>query len=219
MQATLSQAPPAPRLSGRPRRRASRYSRFVGLMRFVLPATALVLIALLMLWPRLMGGGGLIAPMFVDAPKQLEQMQMRQPRYVGQTSEGRPFTVHAETAETTPTAPDRIQLDRLVAQIDTQRRDLELAARSGVYRRDDDKLDLAGGIEVLTSDGYRLETESARVLLQHGRIIGQRPITGTGPAGELRADRFEIRNGGDVLRFEGRVKVTLPQQTDGGASS
>lgn len=219
MQATLSQAPPTPRLGARRIRRASRYSRFVGLMRFVLPATALVLIALLMLWPHLMGGGGLIAPMFVDAPKQLEQMQMRQPRYVGQTSSGRPFTVRAETAETTPTAPDRIQLDRLVAQIDTQRRDVELAARSGVYRRDDQKLDLAGGIEVLTSDGYRLETQSARVLLEDGRVIGQRPITGTGPAGEIRADRFEIRNGGDVLRFEGRVKVTLPQQAGGGASS
>lgn len=218
MQAALSQAPPAPRLGGRRIRRASRYSRFVGLMRFVLPATALVLVALLMLWPRLMGGG-LIAPMFVDASKQLEQMQMRQPRYVGQTSEGRPFTVRAETAETTPTAPDRIQLDRLVAQVDTQRRELELAALSGVYRRDDQELDLAGGIEVLTSDGYRLETESARVLLEHGRVIGQRPITGTGPAGELSANRFEIRNGGEVLRFEGRVKVTLPQQADGGASS
>lgn len=216
MQAALSQAS-----SGVPRggRRTSRYSRFVGLMRFVLPATALLLVALLVLWPRLMGGGGLIAPMFVDAPKQLDSMHMHRPRYVGQTNEGRPFTVRAEAAETDPAAPDRIQLDRLAAQIDTPRRGLELAAQSGVYHRDSEELDLAGGIEVLTSDGYRLETEAARVLLQHGRVIGERPIAGIGPAGQLRADQFEIRNDGDLLRFEGRVKVTLPQQTGGGANS
>jgi hypothetical protein len=41
-------------------------------------------------------------------------------------------------------------------------------------------------------------------------VVGEQPIQGSGPTGTLSADRFEIRDSGEVLRFEGRVKVTLP---------
>jgi lipopolysaccharide export system protein LptC len=220
--ATLSERVQGLPLRNPPARRSSRYSRFVGLMRFLLPATALVLTALLVFWPYLMGGSGsLIMPMFVDdAGKALDAMQMERPRYAGQTSEGRPYTVQAAAAEIDPAAPDRIQLDQLAATVDTAERALDLAAPSGVYHRTDEELDLAGGIELLTSDGYRFETESARVLLQDGRIVGRQPIAGSGPAGTLAADQFEIRSGGEVMRFEGRVKVMLQtQQTGDGASS
>lgn len=203
-------------------RHKGRYSRFVGLMRFLLPATALVLAGLLVLWPYLMGGAGsLIMPMFVEnASKALDAMQMERPRYAGRTSDGRPYTVEAAAAEIDPTKPDRIQLDRLAARVDTSSRGLELAAPNGTYHRVHEELDLAGGIELLTSDGYRFQTESARVLLQDGRVVGQQPIAGGGPAGTLEANQFEIRNGGDVMRFEGRVKVMLQtQQTGNGASS
>lgn len=210
-------------LAGRPpARRTSRYSRFVGLMRFLLPATALMLTALVVLWPHLMGSGGsLIMPMFMDdASKELDSMQMERPRYAGRTSDGRPYTVQANAAVIDPAAPDRIQLDQPAAEVDTTRRGLELAAASGVYHRAQEELDLAGGIELLTSDGYRFETESARVLLQDGRVVGQQPVAGSGPAGTLEADQFEIGNGGEVMRFEGRVKVMLQtQQTGDGANS
>jgi lipopolysaccharide export system protein LptC len=191
-------------------------------MRFLLPATALVLAALLVLWPHLMGGSGsLIMPMFVDdAPKALDAMQMERPRYAGQTDAGRPFTVQANAARVDPTAPDHIELDHLAATIDTSRRELELTAPSGLYHRVQEELNLAGGIDLLTSDGYRFETESALVLLQDGRVVGRQPIAGDGPVGTLEADQFQIERGGDVMRFEGRVRVTLqPQQTGDGASS
>ena len=82
-------------------------------------------------------------------------------------------------------------------------------AREGVYRRSAERLQLSGEIELTSSDGYRFETERARIDLAKGTVIGSRPVRGTGPAGDLEASRFEIREGGDVLRFGGRVKVTL----------
>ena len=70
-----------------------------------------------------------------------------------------------------------------------------------------------------TSDGYRFETQSARINLESGRVIGEKPIVGWGPAGTLAADRFEIHDSGQLLQFEGRVKVTLPPpHSQGGAS-
>jgi lipopolysaccharide export system protein LptC len=67
---------------------------------------------------------------------------------------------------------------------------------------------------VVTSSGYRFVTPSARVSLAQGRVQGWEPIEGAGPTGRLWADRFEITDAGDVLRFNGRVKVTMLPQAE-----
>jgi lipopolysaccharide export system protein LptC len=190
-----------------------RSSRLVELLRYLLPATALCLIALVVLWPQLIGGaGGLIAPIFANAEiAGTEVMLMRNPRYLGRTRDAEPYQLTAASAYVDPKRPSRIHLDRLAAELTpANRRDLNLVALRGMYNRAADKLELDGDIELTTGDGYRFETQSARIDLQSGQVIGEQPIQGFGPAGTLSADRFEIRDRGEVLRFEGRVRVTLP---------
>lgn len=205
------------RLAGARRqfRTSSRYSRFVDWLRVVLPATALALVAVLVLWPQLTGGsGGPIMPMIAGGEiANADSMRMHNPRYIGRTSGAEPYTVTAGSATLDPGDPDLVHLDHLDAGITTaDRRDVRLAALSGVYDRATDRLDLGGGTELQTSDGYRFETESAHVNLKAGQVDGDRPVAGTGPTGDLEADRFRIREGGDVLHFEGRVKVTIQPQ-------
>ena len=191
-------------------------------MRFVLPLSAAALVAVVVLWPQLTGGyGGLIAPMLLSAQVDgLEAMRMSQARYVGQTSGARLYAVTADSALLDPTRPTRVHLDRLAADIATKDQgELKLTARRGVYHRGTEKLDLRGGIELLTADGYRFATEIARVNLRRSEVEGQRPVAGAGPAGTLEADRFQIREGGDLLWFEGRVKVMLQPRPGPGPSS
>jgi lipopolysaccharide export system protein LptC len=205
-----------------PRRWAARrplgsYTRVVRVLRYALPATALFLIGLAIGWPQLIGGGaGLIAPML--APGQVDGadvMRMHNPRYVGQTGDAEPFQVTAASAYMDRAQPNRIHLDRLAAEIATaSTREVYLLAASGIYDRDSEDVDLRGGIEVTTSDGYRFETPSALVNLDRGRVVGQEAIAGSGPSGTIAADRFEFRDGGDVLRFNGRVRVTLNPRSD-----
>lgn len=205
-----------------PRRFASRYSRFVDLMKFLLPATALVLVGLVVLWPHLMGGyGSMIVPMLMrDAIGIDEAMIMHQPRYSGRTRNADPYEVVAEAATLDPDKPNRILLDRLVANLHRSgSSDLQLTARSGVFYRAIQKLNLDGDIELTTSDGYRFQTQSAQISLARGRVTGEQQIQGNGPAGTLEADRFDIRDGGNVLRFEGRVRVTVEPGSPGGAAS
>jgi lipopolysaccharide export system protein LptC len=199
-----------------------RSSRLVELLRYLLPATALCLIALVVLWPQLIGGaGGLIAPIFANAEiAGTDVMLMRNPRYLGQTRDAEPYELTAASAYVDPKRPNRIHLDRLAAELTpANQRDLNLVALRGMYNRGADKLDLDGDIALTTSDGYRFETQSARIDLQSGQVIGEQPIQGFGPTGTLSADRFEIRDGGEVLRFEGRVKVTLPPRQHRGEAS
>jgi lipopolysaccharide export system protein LptC len=203
---------PMPREIRRPSPRA-RASRMVGLLRYLLPAIALCMIGLVVLWPQLIGtAGGLIAPIFANAEIDgTDVMLMHSPRYVGQTKDAEPYELTAASAYADPKKPNQIHLKQLAADLTSPtRRDLHLVALTGLYNRAADKLDLDGDIALTTSDGYRFETQSARINLQAGRVIGEKPIAGWGPAGTLAADRFEIRDHGELLRFDGNVKVTVP---------
>jgi lipopolysaccharide export system protein LptC len=201
----------------------ARTSRMVELLRYLLPATALCLIALVVLWPQLIGSaGGLIAPIFANAEVDgTDVMLMHSPRYVGQTRDAEPYELTAASAYVDPKQPNRVHLDKLAADLagkDSQR-DLNLVALTGIYNRSAEKLDLDGDIALTTSDGYRFETESARINLEAGRVVGDQPVAGWGPAGTLAADRFQIHDSGKLLRFEGRVKVTLPPRADPAGAS
>lgn len=191
----------------------ARSSYVIGLLRYLLPAIALGLISLVVLWPQLIGGaGGLIAPIFANAEIDgADVMLMHNPRYVGRTRDAEPYELTAASAYVDPKKPSLIHLEQLAAELTpASKRDLRLVALTGLYNRAADKLDLDGDIALTTSDGYRFETQRARINLQAGRVVGNQPVEGWGPTGTLSADRFEIRDSGQLLRFEGRVKVTLP---------
>jgi lipopolysaccharide export system protein LptC len=200
------------------RRSSDAHSRLVDLLKYLLPASALVLILLVALWPQLIGSyGGLIAPLLDRQLPATEAMRMHEARYVGMTREAKPYEVTAVSAYMNPMRPNRVQLDSLAADIPAAgSRDVHIVAPKGTYFRANGKLDLGGGIVLTTSDGYRFQTESAMVNLAGSQVVGSQPVAGRGPAGKLSADRFEIQEGGKVLRFEGRVKVTLKQTGAGG---
>jgi len=191
--------------------------RAVAALRLALPMTALLLIALAVAWPQIMGrGAGLIAPMFAPGEMDgVDVMRMHRPRYVGETRNAEPFELTAAAAALDPLRPSRVHLDHLAAEIDARGpRDFRLLAASGVYDRDREMLDLSDGIQVTTSDGYQFDSPSATVNLKRARVVGTEPIAGVGPSGTLAADRFEFEDGGEILRFNGRVRVTLQPRSD-----
>lgn len=198
------------------RHNGSRYSRFVGLMRFLLPTIALFMLGLVVLWPQIVGGIGTIMPMLASEKFDgAEAMLMQKPRYVGETEAREPYEVIASTAVVDPEAPDKILLDGLDARLERGgAADVRLLASNGIYDRTKRQLDLSGEVELLTGDGYHFQTSEARIRLDRGRVDGDQPISGAGPAGTLRADRFRIREGGDVMHFEGDVRVVVSDQAE-----
>jgi lipopolysaccharide export system protein LptC len=193
------------------------HARMVRILRYALPALAASMIGLAVAWPQLIGGGaGLIAPLV--APDQLpggDMMHMNNPRYVGRTSDAEPFQVSAATARLDPTQPDRIHLEQVAADLaKAGAREIRLLAGWGIYDRGAEDVDLSGGVQLATSDGYRFETASVFLDLERGRALGREPIAGAGPSGSIEADRFEFQEGGERLRFMGRVRVTLHPRSD-----
>lgn len=189
-----------------------RHSRRVDRLRFFLPAIALLLLAVVMAWPWLTGGyGGLIVPVIKNAAVHASDvMRMSNPRYVGSTKTDEAFEVTASSAFLDPSDPDRIQLDQLDATLEQKGASaVHLRADAGIYLRKHDVLELEGDLEVTFGPGYRFQTESAEVDLERGHVMGTEPIIGDGPVGTLAAEKFDIKDGGKRLRFEGRVQVTI----------
>jgi lipopolysaccharide export system protein LptC len=187
-------------------------SRLIDALRVLLPLLALLVVGLVVAWPHILPGpGGIAVPTFVPGDAdQPDRLRMDSPRYVGETGSNRPYEVTARSASLDPLGANVVHLDRPAADIAVGvDGEVRLMAQNGTYHRDSERLLLDGGIEVITSTGYRFVTPSARVNLAQGQIRGWEPIAGEGPAGTLSADRFEIRDAGDVIRFDGRVKVTV----------
>jgi lipopolysaccharide export system protein LptC len=194
-----------------------RHTGLVRVLRYALPAVAALMIGLVVAWPQLIGGGaGLIAPKL--APDQLDGadvMRMNNPRYVGRTSDAQPIGVSAQSAYVEPAQPDRIHLKRVAAEIARAgETDIRLLAGAGIYDRKAEDVDLSGGVELTTSDGYRFETPSVFLNLKRGHARGREPIAGAGPSGTITAQRFEFQDGGQRLRFMGQVRVTLQPRSD-----
>ena len=187
-----------------------RHSRRVDRLRFILPITAFMMLAITMAWPWLSGGyHGLIVPVFSQAlGVGVDPMRMHKPRYVGRTRKQDPFEVTAASAYLDPSNQERIHLDQLTAVLErVADDDVHLRANEGLYHRDQGTLDLKGDLELSLGDRYVFNTSEASVDFGRGEVVGPMPVTGEGPIGTLAADRFNVSQGGDVMQFEGRVHV------------
>lgn len=192
-----------------------RYSRRVDRLRFILPIAALMMLVMILAWPWLNGGyHGFIMPVFNQAiGRDADPMRMHKPRYVGRTKEQDPYELTAVSAFLDPKNQQRIHLDRLTAVVErAAAEDVHLTANEGLYYRGRGVLDLKGDLELRLGERFTFNTSEASVNFGEGKVVGRTSVTGEGPMGTLKADRFNVVEGGDILRFNGSVQVVYQPQ-------
>lgn len=196
--------------AARPARVGRRYTRFVDLMRLLLPATALLLAGTVVVWPSL---NGEIAPGVATvgtAPLLGEgHPTMSNARFLGTDDRGHPYTVSAAAAwQEEGGAIVHLQGLEGGMRLENGAR-ATVSSERGVWDRAGQTLALESNVTVATDDGYRLHSERATVDLAAGTASGSQPVRGEGPAGTIEAQGFLIAAGGDRLAFAGRVHLTL----------
>ena len=189
---------------------AVRYSRFVALMKRVLPISAAVLIA------------AVIAYSLV--PRQTDKMTfawerlgtvdndltMIKPRLSGTDHNGNPFVITADAAVQDRSNIRRATLQNVQADLTLDKgRWLNATAVKGFIDMDKNWLELSGGIAVFSDDGYELRSARVNVDLKKGLFHGPTVVTGHGPAGTLRADTFEVDRTTSRLVLQGHVHMTI----------
>jgi lipopolysaccharide export system protein LptC len=140
------------------------------------------------------------------------QIRAVNPRITGRDKGGTPYVITAQSAERPETTADVTELvsprlDFSSSGVDAPASIVE-AAR-GVFDQAKRTLDLLNGVRFRTDNGYRFESEHARVFVDEGRVVGDRMIMGAGPLGSIQAQSFEIQNSGDRVVFTGNVVARL----------
>jgi len=191
--------------------RSARRSRFVGVMKFVLPMVAALLVAAVIVWS---GGAsrdqGFRLSFASGEGEAVPEPGMMNARYMGTDSRNRPFVITAQRADITPEDPDTIVLHTLQADLTLESGAwIALTARSGVYHRRLETLRLEGPVSLFSDDGFEFNAQSAEVDLAGGSVASDRPVSGQGPLGLLDAGGFRVIDQGNRLFFSGGVKLVV----------
>jgi len=186
-----------------------RYTRFVGLMKYLLPLGALVLVALVTVWPEATRAPELrlayaaLTAGLGDAPG------MTAARYVGVDGELRPYVVTADSAVVDDHNADRVHLTGLQADITLDDGWLSLLSASGTYDAAMATLDLTAPVHLYSDRGFEFHTLHAHLDLRSGSGRSDAPVTGQGPLGTLHAQAFSFADRGAHLAFSGGVRVVV----------
>jgi lipopolysaccharide export system protein LptC len=197
-------------------RAARRHSRLVRLLRLTIPV-AVVLAALITVlsfyvfnpW-RLLKLPGSIGGVVVSNTT----ITMQQPRLAGFTQDRRPYVVTATTAAQDITKPDTIKLQNLRATIEFKDSgQFELTAQSGLFESKEDRLTLQTDVRV-NSANYQARLSEAVVNVRTNHVVSEKPVEVTMRQGTINANRMEVTNSGESIRFEGGVVMVLVPEND-----
>lgn len=189
----------------------ARYSRFVGLMKLILPLTALLLVALVVVWPQFQPDK---EPMRIGYAEMESQGAtaglMNQPRFTALDQDNQFYTVTAILAQQPDPKSDIVILDKPAADVALKDGSwLAVSAESGVFRQEDRTLTLEGGVTLFHDGGYELRTKTAFVNLKKGTAEGDAPVAGQGPIGLLTAQGFRIDRNKETVYFTGKARMTI----------
>lgn len=203
--ATLMATQP-PRLSVR-----NRYSIFVGWMKVVLPALAVALVLMVVVWPQLMLYDDRFRIRVSDISlEQADTLTMLNARYEGLDDENQPFYLTADQAVQSSENKNLIDLEMPKGDITLNSGTwLVMEAQEGLFNRDSQLLDLAGDVTLFHDEGFELRTQSARIDLEAGTAEGNETTKGQGPSGTSQSEGFQVLERGDVVIFTGKSRLTI----------
>ncbi|BAI70744.1 hypothetical protein AZL_001060 [Azospirillum sp. B510] len=173
-------------------------------MKFVLPAAALAMVALLAAWPSLNSPQG--ARITADAG----QTEMLKPRYFSLDEHNQPFSLVAAKADKSTDQPDIVLLDDPRAEMtETTGTWVTMQSDKGWYNQTTGILLMRGNVHVLRDDGNEFTTSEAEADIRKGNAWGDKPVTGQGPQGEINAIGFRMTDRGKNVVFLNQSKAEV----------
>jgi lipopolysaccharide export system protein LptC len=187
----------------------SSYTRFVLFGKHALWVLAALLVMGLIWIANYNSGKNGARLVFTNLPQtEILQNLMINPRYQGLDARNQPYTVIADKA--TQIDEEHVALDNIRAEIAQHDGTwIALNAKTGSFGVNDKKLQLTGGVEVFSGNGYEMRTDHAYVDIGQGSAYGDAMIQGQGAVGTLQANNFKAEDRGQVIRFKGDVKVRV----------
>lgn len=134
---------------------------------------------------------------------------MRQPRLTGYTRDQRPYTVAARSAAKDLAKPDLLELEGIrtsMAMADGGT--VQVTADEGLYDGKAETIRLQNNI-VVSGPEYEILLREAVVNVRGGSVVSEQPIEVKMLQGTLSANRLEVSESGQVIRFDQGVTLVF----------
>jgi len=200
----------APRLRRPPTPGGIARRRFMILLtKLALPVLALALLTTMALWPELKRSAAEVRWNVQQMVTDVAGDTVIDAHFHGIDERGRPYTVTA--VEATQVNPDRVNLTTPKGDVTLQNGTwLMLQSKDGVYRKQENELDLSHAVTLYRDDGTTMLTESAAVDMKNGAAAGAQPVHAEGPFGVLDAKGgFTFTDKGEEVQFAGPAHLVL----------
>lgn len=193
-------------------RAARRHSRVVRIMRVAIPIAVVI------------GLAGISLATYLNPLRMLNELPidisnlvvsgtkitMERPRLSGFTHDARAYELSADAAAQDLTKPDLVELRNIHAKLDMQdKTTMEMSAATGIYDTKNETIRLQRDILLSSSTGYQGRLSEAQVDIRKGTVVSDQPVELELLQGTLNANRLEIIDSGDLVRFHGGVTMVL----------
>ncbi len=192
------------------------YTRFVGMMKIILPVAALFIVSTVIVYSTLNGGNDRLALNIEEIKEVGEDLQMTQPKLTFTDKKDRDYLVVADSAVQTPGNQDVWDLKDIDADLTPKSGGwIKLTSTSGILNSANEILDLMGVVDVTSHDGYEFHAVTAKVNFGEGTVMSEDPVKGNGPGGAISADSFSMVEGGNLITFTGDVQLRVLPGAEG----
>jgi len=191
------------------------YSGFVTKLRWILPISAVVIVTILMIWPKIQIeiSQNRFAPAPVDRAaleKAAAENRLANAKFSSIDGKGRPFSITAAEAVQDSKTPDNVILQTPSGTL-KMNGDVTMTAnaKGGIYQQEKQVLELNENVVLTRSDGTTLQTQTMLIDLATSNVSASTPVEIDGPQGHLTAQSMTMTNGGATTIFKGPVKLIL----------
>jgi lipopolysaccharide export system protein LptC len=192
---------------------AARHSRMVRVLRIAVPAVVGLAMAGLIAISIFNPFRLLMKKLPVDMDNLVvsgSKITMESPHMSGFSPDQRPYEVWAKTATQDLNDPDHVELKVLRAKVlQEDRSTVTLDARTGLFDTKAQLLDLRKDIFLQSSTGYEARLSQALLDIGKGTVTSEEPVDVKLLNGTLTADKLRITEKGELVRFEGNVRMNL----------
>jgi lipopolysaccharide export system protein LptC len=195
---------------------ARRHSRLVRILRIGVPTSVAAIVIILTLITYL-NPLRILAKLPINIDNLVvsgTKVTMEAPRLSGFTRDARAYELTADTAAQDMTKPDIVELRNIRAKVEMQdKSSMEMTAVTGIYDSKGETLKLDQDILLNSSTGYQGRLSEALVDIRKGNVVSNHPVEVKMLQGTLNANRLDIVDSGDLVRFHGGVimDMTLTQ--------
>jgi lipopolysaccharide export system protein LptC len=187
------------------------HSRVVAALKVTLPLIALVILSTLFLVSRSIDPSDAIPYAKVDVEDRIREPRMTAPTYAGVTSDGARLSMVAEAARPAAGATAARAEGMAASLVTPDGATTTFTAPNAVLDSVAKRLNLEGGVRIVTSQGYVITTDRLSAALDRTDLKSDGAIAATGPLGQLQAGEMVLSvtatPGSYVLLFQKGVKM------------